>query len=293
MGKDVAAASEPARRVFERADAVLGFDLSQVCFEGPADRLNATDVSQPAIFVASVAMWRALESGGIAADLSPQATAGLSLGEYAALHVAGWIDFEDCLKLVAERGRLMQAAAEATAGGMVSIIGLAEPDTVKLCTEAAQGAVLAPANFNCPGQIVVSGAKAACQRAVALAEKFGAKAVPLVVAGAFHSSLMNSAATGLKAALASADIRNGRLGVVSNVSADYHADPDGVRLLLEQQVTKPVRWQASIERLTRDGFDRFAEVGPGRVLTGLLRKIDRSRTALNFSDAASLSRVPA
>jgi len=293
MGKDVAALSEPARRVFERADAVLGFGLSQVCFEGPAERLNATDVSQPAIFVTSVALWRALESNGIAADLSPQAAAGLSLGEYTALHVAGWLDFDDCLRLVAERGRLMQAASEANAGGMVSVIGLSEPDTVRLCAEAAQGEILGPANFNCPGQIVVSGDKAACQRAAALAEKFGAKAVPLVVAGAFHSPLMVSAAAGLKAALASANVRKGRLGVVSNVSADYHADPDGVRRLLEEQVTRAVRWQASIERLMKEGFDRFAEVGPGRVLTGLMRKIDRSRTALNFSDAASLSRVPA
>lgn len=291
MGKDLVVVSEPARLVFEQADAVLGYRLSQVCFDGPAERLNATDVSQPAIFVTSVAFWRALESNGVAADLCPQAMAGLSLGEYTALHLAGWIDFDDALRLVAERGRLMQAAAEASPGGMVSVIGLSEADALQLCQEAAQGETLGPANFNCPGQIVLSGAKSACQRAAALAEKYGAKAVPLTVAGAFHSPLMGPAALGLRKALSMAGVRSGRLGVVSNVSADYHADPDSVRVLLEEQATRPVRWQASIERLICEGFSRFAEVGPGRVLTGLMRKIDRAITTLNFSDAASLSRV--
>jgi [acyl-carrier-protein] S-malonyltransferase len=292
MGKDVAQASGPAREVFERADHALGFKLSAVCFDGPAERLNATNVSQPAIFVTSVAIWRALEAHGIAEELAPQAMAGLSLGEYTALHLAGWIGFEDCLKLVAERGRLMQAAAEASPGGMVSMIGLSEADTARMCKEAAQGDVLGAANFNCQGQIVVSGSKAACARAMALADKYAAKAVPLTVAGAFHSPLMEAAASGLKTALQAAEIRIGRIGVVSNVSADYHAHPGSVRSLLQEQVTKPVRWQASIERLIGEGFDRFAEVGPGRVLTGLMRKIDRAVATMNFSTAASLERVP-
>jgi len=293
MGKDAVQASGPAREVFEHADSVLGFKLSTLCFDGPAERLNATDISQPAIFATSVAIWRAMEAEGIADELDPQAMAGLSLGEYTALHLAGWIGFDDCLKLVAERGRLMQAASEASPGGMVSILGLGEADTAGLCREAAEGEVLGAANFNCPGQIVISGSKAACSRAVGLAEKYGAKAVPLTVAGAFHSTLMEPAARGLKTALLQADIRPGRIGVVSNVSADYHADPDSARRLLQEQVTKPVRWQASIEHLIGDGFDRFAEVGPGRVLTGLMRKINRAATTLNFSNAASLKRVPA
>jgi [acyl-carrier-protein] S-malonyltransferase len=293
MGKDVAEASGPAREVFALADAALGFKLSAICFDGPADRLNATDVSQPAIFVTSVAMWRAMEANGIAAELAPQAMAGLSLGEYTALHLAGWIGFEDCLKLVAQRGRLMQAAAEASAGGMVSIIGLNEAEVDKLCQEASQGEVLGAANFNCQGQIVISGSKAACARAAALADKYGAKAVPLTVAGAFHSSLMQTAAAGLKTALQAAKIHPGRIGVVSNVSSDYHANPDCIRTLLQEQVTNPVRWQASIERLISEGFDRFAEVGPGRVLTGLMRKIDRAVATMNFSTAASLGSVPA
>ena len=292
MGRDVAKASSVAAEVFDAANKVLGFDLALICFDGPADRLNATDISQPAIFVTSVAMWRALETAGAAKDWVPQAMAGLSLGEYTALHLAGWIGFEDGLRLVAERGRLMQAAAESAAGGMVSVIGLEEPAVNELCGKAAQGEVLSAANFNCPGQIVISGSKTACARAAAAAEQMGARAIPLAVAGAFHSALMAPAAAGLRKALESAKIVRGRVPVVSNVTADYHADPDGVRTRLEEQVVRPVRWQASIERLIADGFDRFIEVGPGRVLTGLMRKIDRSATAFNYSTAEALEKVP-
>lgn len=293
MGKDMAEASDAARAVFEQADRILGFKLSAVCFEGPADRLNATDISQPAIFTTSVAIWRALEAGGVTRSWRPSAMAGLSLGEYTALHVAGWLDFEAGLRLVAERGRLMQAAAEAQPGGMVSIIGLETPEVADLCVAAGQGEVLSPANFNCPGQIVVSGTAAACGRAVEEAARRGGRAVPLTVAGAFHSALMEPATEGLRAALASAKIRRGRMGVVSNVSADYHADSDAVRDLLREQVAQPIRWQASMERLVAEGFDRFIEVGPGRTLTGLMRKIDRSVRAINVSTARALEQVTA
>ena len=293
MGQDVARACKAAAAVFEEADRILGFDLSALCFAGPADRLNATDVSQPAIFVTSVAIWRALEDAGRTGDWCPTAMAGLSLGEYTALHLAGWLGFEDGLRLVAERGRLMQRAAESPAGGMISIIGLDESTVGGLCEQAAQGEVLNPANFNCPGQIVVSGTKGACDRVLALAEQAGARAIPLTVAGAFHSALMAPAADGLRTALAVARITPGRIGVVSNVSADYHADPDGVRRLLCAQVVQPVRWQASVERLIGEGFDRFIEVGPGRVLTGLMKKINRAITAQNFSTVAALEQAVA
>jgi len=293
MGKDVAAQSTAARETFARADEILGIDLSGICFDGPADRLSTTDISQPAIFVTSVAIWRVLAERGATAELAPQAMAGLSLGEYTALHLAGWLDFDEALRLVAERGRLMQAAAEASAGGMVSIMGGDEPKVRQLCEQAAGGEVLAPANFNCPGQIVISGAQTACERAAGLAEKHGVRAVPLTVAGAFHSPLMRPAVEGLEKALAAANIKQGRIGVVSNVSADYHADPDEVRRLLREQVAEPIRWQASIEGLISGGFDRFVEVGPGRVLAGLMRKINRGVEALNFSTAASLEKVPA
>ncbi len=290
MGKDIAEMSDAARAVFTRADDILGRKLSEVCFEGPADVLNATDTSQPAIFVTSVAVWAAMKERGITADIQPAATAGLSLGEYTALHMAGWIGFEDALRLVAERGRLMQAAAESSSGSMVSIMGVDADVVQKICDEAAEGEELAPANFNCPGQIVISGAKTACDRSIAIAEKHDAKAIPLVVAGAFHSALMNPAVEGLKSALAAVAIKPTDLGVVSNVSADYHAGPEEVRQLLREQVAKPIRWQASIERLIQDGFDRFVEVGPGRVLTGLLRKINRAVKGENYSTAASFAK---
>jgi [acyl-carrier-protein] S-malonyltransferase len=293
MGKDVVEASDAARKLFDLADRTLGFDLTSLCFDGPKERLNATDISQPAIFVTSVAIWRALEANALTDDWHPHAMAGLSLGEYTALHLAGWIGFEEGLRLVAERGRLMQAAADASPSGMVSIIGLSEAQVTDLCAQAAQGEVLTPANFNCPGQIVISGATSACERACDLAEQSGARTMPLAVAGAFHSALMSPAAEGLKAPLATTNITRARIGVVSNVSADYHADPDGVRKLLCAQVVKPVRWQASIERLIAEGVDRFIEVGPGRVLTGLMRKIDRSVTTLNCSTVEALERVSA
>ena len=293
MGKDVAAAHPAAMRVFEEADRILNIPLSKYCFEGPAERLNATDVSQPAIFVTSVAIWQAMAAKGLAGDLAPAAMAGLSLGEYSALHLAGWMNFEDCLRLVAERGRLMQAAAEASVGGMVSIMNLDDAQTEALCKEAAGGEVLSPANYNCPGQIVISGSKAACDRAVGLVEKYGGRGIPLVVAGAFHSDLMQPAADGLAPHLAAARIETGRIPVVSNVSADYHGDPDSVRRLLREQVARPIRWEASMRRLVSAGFDRFVEVGPGRVLSGLMRKIDRAVKMLNFSAAAALEQPPA
>lgn len=291
MGKDIAEMSDAARRVFSRADEILGRKLSEICFEGPADVLNATDTSQPAIFVMSVATWAAMEERGITKDLQPAAMAGLSLGEYTALHMAGWIGFDECLKLVAERGRLMQAAAESSSGGMVSIMGVSPEVVQRICDEAADGEVLSPANYNCPGQIVISGAKGACERSLAVAETHGAKAIPLVVAGAFHSGLMSPAVEGLKRALAAVSITPARIGVVSNVSADYHAGPDEVRTLLREQVAKPIRWQASIEKLVSEGFDRFVEVGPGRVLTGLLRKIHRGAAGVNYSTAASFEKA--
>lgn len=291
MGRDVADAFPAARRVFAQADEILETDLARVCFEGPVDKLNRTDISQPAIFVTSVAIWQALESEGVTAGWAPQAMAGLSLGEITALHLAGWVSFESCLRLVSERGRLMQAASEAAPGGMVSIMGLDELTAIELCREVAGGEVLAPANFNCPGQIVVSGSRAACERVTSAVQDRGGRSVALKVAGAFHSALMGTAADGLAGSLAGTRFAVGRIPVVSNVSADYHGDAGSVRTLLREQVVQPVRWQAGMERLVSDGFDRFVEVGPGRVLSGLMRKIDRSVEIQNFSTAESLEKA--
>lgn len=291
MCRDVYDASAAARETYAQAADILQTDLASLCFNGPADKLDTTEWSQPAIFVTSVAVWRALEDTGVAGELKPQAMAGLSLGEYTALHSAGWIGFEDALRLVARRGKLMQAAAESSAGGMVSVMGIDEPAVERLCAEAARGEVIGPANFNCPGQIVVSGAKTACDRVVELAGNHDAKAVALNVAGAFHSPLMGPAVQGLWDVLQGTAIRQGQIPVVANVSAGYYDGPADVRALLREQVAKPIRWQAAIERLIEDGFDRFVEVGPGRVLTGLMRKINRSVKAENLSGASALERV--
>ncbi len=280
MGRDFFEACPRAATVFQTANEILGFELSQLCFEGPAEELERTDIQQPAIFVTSVAIWETLLEKGLP-DGFLGACAGLSLGEYTALHAAGAIGFDDALKLVATRGRLMQEASLASPSGMVSVMTDDEAAVHELCAKAAQGEVLVPANFNCPGQVAISGSAAACQRAVELAREFGARAVPLKVAGAFHSPFMAPAGERLGQALAAAPITRPRVPVVANVSADYHGDADAIRAALQEQVTKPVLWTKSVQRLIADGFDTFVEVGPGRVLTGLMRKIDRQVQVLN------------
>ena len=287
MGADVAASSERAAEVYARANDLLGFDLRAACFEGPAEKLESTDVQQPAIFVTSVAIWEAMQQRGASIGAF-SAAAGLSLGEYTALHVAGAIPFEDALRLVYRRGQLMQEAAEAHASGMVSLIGAGEDDAARLCEKASQGEVLGPANFNCPGQIVISGARTACDRAVELAEEFGLRAIALKVAGAFHSSLMASAAEGLRPVLESTAIAGPALPVLSNVTADYHGDAGSIRTALERQITHPVLWQRSMQRLIDGGFECFVEVGTGRVLTGLMRKINRKMRTVNVGSAKDL-----
>ncbi len=281
---------QAARAVFDQANAVLGFDLAGVCLTGPQERLNATDVAQPALFAASVAMWKAMQAAGLADRYKPDAAAGLSLGEYTALWLAECFSFEDGLRIVRARGELMQAAATAASSGMVSIMGLEEPAVQVLCGRARQpGEVLSPANFNCPGQIVVSGSSAACERVLQLAQEAGGRGIALKVAGAFHSDLMRPAAEKLAGVLGGVRIKSPRIPVLSNVTGSYHEpDPDRVRQLLIEQVTCPVRWEQGVRRLLADGFGRFVEVGPGRVLTGLLRKIERGVETVNVSDASGL-----
>ncbi len=291
MGRDVAEAFPAARRTFAEANDLLGFDLASLCFDGPAERLEATDVCQPAIFVVSVAVWRALEASGQTFDPAPGAAAGLSLGEYTALWLAGSLTFSDALTLVRERGSLMQSAAERVGSGMVSVTGLSVQEVESLCLDAGGGDVLSIANFNCPGQIVISGTIESCNRALALCEQRGGRATALRVAGGFHSKLMEPAAEGLRAALARVKVSGPRIPVVSNVTADYHRGPESIRQTLHEQLVRPVRWQASMERLIAEGFDRFVEVGPGRVLTGMMRRINRAVRAENYSSAEALGCV--
>lgn len=288
MGQDVAESSDSARALFDRANDVLGWDLARVCFEGPASELEKTDVQQPAIFTTSVAIWAALVEAGARIEQFSVA-AGLSLGEYSALHVAGAMSFEDALRLVHRRGQLMQQAAEASPSGMVCLVGAEESVARALCDKASDGEVLAPANFNCPGQVVISGSKGACQRAEQLAAEFGCRAIALSVAGAFHSPLMSSAAEALWSVLQDTAMSPPGVKVVANASADYHGDGDAIRQSLRRQVDHPVLWQRCVELMIADGVEQFVEIGPGRVLTGLLRKIDRRIKVTNVSSVESIA----
>ncbi len=290
MCRDIANECEAARLIFEQANDILGFDLASLCFNGPAEKLAQTDIQQPAIFVASAAIWEAYKQRRGGVDEFSFA-GGLSLGEYTALYVAGCFTFEDALRLVRKRGELMQAAALATPSGMISLIGADEESANKLCDRARENGVLAPANFNCPGQIVISGDQSACDRALTLAEEFGVRAISLTVAGAFHSPIMASAAQGLKAALAETVISPATIKVIANVDAAYYTDTDGIRTSLEHQVTLPVLWQRCMEQMIDDGVTSFVEIGPGRVLSGLMRKINRKMPIENISQLESLTRA--
>jgi [acyl-carrier-protein] S-malonyltransferase len=290
MGADIAAAFPEAEAVFQEADKIVGFDLSKLCFEGPAVQLNTTTISQPAIFVTSAAILEVLRTNPSTNYIKPDATAGLSLGEYTALYSAGVISFEDALTLVKKRGESMQAAAESTEGGMVSIIGLDEPTIRLLCEEASGGELLVPVNFNCPGQIVISGAKTACERAEHLAEKYGAiKAVRLEVAGAFHTERMAGAAESLKQAIGDSDISEpANVRIVANITGEYYRSAKEIADGLVKQLTSPILWKKCMEKLLSDGVERFYEIGPGRVLTGLMRRINKKADVINLSTLDSL-----
>jgi len=292
MGADIAQAYPVAAALFDKANEILGFDLRKICFEGPADRLNSTTMSQPAIFVMSAALLEILRTSPATANLRPDVTAGLSMGEYTALYAAGAINFEDGLRLVRKRGEAMQAAADATEGTMVSLIGLDEDKVRQLCDEARQGELLEPVNFNCPGQIVVSGSLGACGRAVELAPKYGAaKAVKLEVAGGFHTTLMSSAAEALHQALLQSRISQPATQTIANITGEYYRTPEEIVAGLTRQLTGAILWQKCMERLLADGVEEFYEIGPGRVLTGLMKRISRRTKVTNVSDLASVKAV--
>jgi len=277
MGKRLVESLPAARQLYDRAAEVLGYSLAKLCFEGPADELDSTVYSQPAIFVTSLAALESLRAESPDVVLSCEATAGLSLGEYTAMVFAGVMDFEDGLMLIQRRGAAMQEAADATPSGMVSILGLERVEVEALCEKARNGEILKIANYLCPGHIVISGSLAACERAAEMARAQGAmKAVPLAVAGAFHTEIMRPADQRCAEALAEVPMRKPRIPVISNVDALSHDDPEEIRRILVRQVLQPVRWEDSMRYLIQQGFDQFYEVGPGRVLRGLLRRIDRS-----------------
>jgi [acyl-carrier-protein] S-malonyltransferase len=277
MGRELYANLPAARSLFDRANEILGFDLRAICFDGPEAALNATDVSQPAIYVASLAALEALkrDQPDVVADAA--GAAGLSLGEYTALAFAGTFDFETGLKIVRRRGEAMQAAAEATPSGMASVLGLDDAKLDELCERVRAHGRLWKANMLCPGNVAVSGDKEALAHLEPIASELGAqRVIPLAVAGAFHTPLMKPADEALADALAQADLKPPRLPVYSNVTARPHgSDPASIASLLANQVTTGVRWEESMRAMLADGYDTFYEVGPGRVLTGLLKRIDR------------------
>jgi [acyl-carrier-protein] S-malonyltransferase len=295
MGKDLCDAFAGARAVFEQAEAATGLALRKLCFQGPDDQLARTDVCQPAIFTvsaATLAVMRDLLGADKFAAIRPAFAAGLSLGEYTALYAAGAIDLAPAVSLVARRGQLMQQAATATASGMVSVIGLDEPQAQVLVAAASQGEPLTCANFNCPGQIVISGSLAACKRVEQLAAEHGAKgAVRLNVAGAFHSRIMAPAAEGLAQTLAGLAFRTPAVPVLANVDAQVYADGPAIPAKLIAQLTGAVRWQQTMESLESQGVERYYEIGPGRVLAGLMRRINRRADIVSINSLQAVEEL--
>lgn len=292
MGKDLAEASPAARAIFQSADKTLGIGLSEICFEGPADRLNRTEIAQAAIFTTSVASYHAAVEAGLLSPPRVTMLAGLSLGEYTALHLADSFSFEDGLRLVAARGRHMDEAATANPGGMVSLV-VPDDDTAQLlCDEAAQGEVLVAANFNAPGQVVASGTKAACHRLAALAEAKGFRAIELNVSGAFHSDLMRPADTQMADELSRVAMSAPSRTVFSNVTAKPHGDVDSIKMRLVEQIVGPVRWEHTMLPLAKRQDLRFVELAPGRVLAGLLKRQNRRAVIESVATAAALTARP-
>ncbi len=285
MGKELAANHPAARSVFDEADKALGFSISDLCFNGSEEALKLTANTQPAILTTSIAAYRVLAEHGI----EPAFVAGHSLGEFSALVAAGGLDFADAVRLVRHRGEYMQTAVPEGVGAMAAILGLAPAQVAGICKQAADGQVVAPGNLNSPEQTVISGNAEAVKRAVEMASAGGAKrAVMLAVSAPFHSALMEPAARRLEVDLRAIKFHTLRIPLVNNADAEITTSGDEAREGLIRQVTLPVRWEESIRELIDQGVNTFVEVGPGRVLTGLLRQIERSVHVFNVEDEKSL-----
>ncbi len=291
MGKAWYDRSSASRAIFLAADDALGFKLSQVCFDGPQHILDRTDIAQVAIYATSIACFAGLTQQGRIGNIC--AAAGLSLGEFTALHVAGAFDFATGLKLVHVRGKAMQQAAEAADGGMIALVGADDGQAIELCKRVLEQAggdsaatVLVPANYNCPGQVVISGSEKACQMAQDLAPAMGLKATALKVAGAFHSPLMAPASKRLADELDQVTWQTLQIPVLSNVTALPHEAQDTAQIKdkLVEQLTQPVRWTGSMQWLVRHARGRYVELAPGKVLSGLMRRIDRKTRVLNYAE---------
>lgn len=285
MGRDLFDSSDAARAIFEQADDILGYAVTALCFEGPEARLQETQHAQPAIFVTSVACLEAARERGVVSESPPAFVAGHSLGEYTALYAAGALTFEDDLRLVQERGRLMQEAADQQAGTMAALLGLEEDAVEAICEETGSEVC----NLNAPGQIVIGGAERAVVAAMALALDRGARrSVKLKVGGAFHTSFMQPAAEGMERAVTETTFANASPPVVANTTAEPLTNAAALREELVRQLAQPVQWERSITFLAAQGVESVVEFGPGRVLTGLVRRIDKSLSRRNVSEMAGL-----
>lgn len=282
MGRAYFEETEAGRELFERADALLGFPLSRLCFEGPEEELTRTENAQPALFTVSAVAWRLLQEKG----LRPEAMAGHSLGEYSALAAAGALSFEDGLRAVRRRGELMAAVGDRVRGGMAAILNLPAEEVAQVCRDAADAGVVEVANYNTPQQTVISGELPAVERAMALAKERGAKrAVPLNVAAPFHCSLMAPLAEEMAEVLRGIEIRPPQVPVVANVTADYVRTPEEIREALVRQVAGSVRWTETVRRLGADGIELTVECGSGRVLTGMTSRIVAEMRAVDTAEA--------
>ena len=285
MGKVIASKIPAARALFDRANEILGYDLAALCFEGPAERLDTTVVSQPALFVSSLAAVEMLRAEKPELVEQCQMAAGLSLGEYTALVFAGAMTFEEGLRVVQRRGEAMQQASDANPSGMVSALVLNDEQVAKVRDDASAAGQIWIANYLCPGNTVLSGDKPACAKAAELIEAAGGGARALTVAGAFHTPLMSSACGQLEEVLRTVEIKTPRIPVVSNVDAKPHDSPERVRDILVKQVTQPVLWEKCVRELLAQGCDQFYEVGPGKVLKTLMKRIDRKANCETINDS--------
>ncbi len=289
MGKDLAENFSTAKHLYEEANDLLGFDLEALCFSGSEDDLKLTANTQPAILTTSIAALRVIQEE---TDLFPAYVAGHSLGEYSALVCSGSLSFADAVRTVRQRGTFMQEAVPVGVGAMAAIMGVEKEELLNLCQEAAQGEVVVPANFNSSAQIVIAGHKTAVERAIVLAKERGAKrAMLLPVSAPFHSPLMAPAAQRLKAELQQVSVAPLDCPLVSNVEATPYQDESRVKSLLEQQVCAPVRWSESIQSMKDSGVTRYIEIGPGRVLSGLNKRLDRAAVHKNIGDIDSLKKI--
>lgn len=288
MGKEFFENFREAREVFQEADDVLHLPISSLCFQGPEEALKLTENTQPAVLTTSIAVLKVLQAEK---GVVPRLAAGHSLGEYSALVVSGALAFADAVQIVRLRGRFMQEAVPVGEGAMAAILGMERGQVEKLCEEAAQGEVLTPANFNCPGQIVIAGHAKAVERAMERVKQEGKKAVPLPVSAPFHSPLMKPAGERLEKVLEGIPIQDLKIPVVTNVEADINRSKERVKELLVTQVWSPVRWEESMQKITEDGIDQILEIGPGKVLSGLMKRINPKVETKNIEDIQTLKKI--